>query len=118
MDRLNDIRALGYRLAIDDFSTGHTSLKYLKDHNFDVIKLDGSLIKHILDNTRNLDIVKSIIMLADKLKCDVIAEYVEIEQQREILENAGCLLYQGYLFSPAIPINDLIERLRREDTAD
>ena len=57
-------------------------------------------------------------MLADKLKCDVIAEYVEIEQQREILENAGCLLYQGYLFSPAIPINDLIERLRREDTAD
>jgi lactose/cellobiose-specific phosphotransferase system IIC component len=115
MDRLNEIHSLGYRLAIDDFSTGHTSLKYLQDYHFDVLKLDGSLIKNILDNERNLDIVKSIVMLADTLGCDVIAEYVENEQQRSVLEEVGCKLYQGYLFSAAVPIDALAERLKNEN---
>ncbi len=115
MERLNAIRDLGFRLAIDDFSTGHTSFKYLQDNRFDVIKLDGTLIKHILTNTRNVDIIKSIIMLAESLECDVIAEYVETEEQRQLLEDIGCTLYQGYLFSPAVTLEDLIKRLYKEE---
>jgi lactose/cellobiose-specific phosphotransferase system IIC component len=116
MERINEIRDLGYRLAVDDFSTGCTSLKYLQDYRFDLLKLDGSLIKNILWNTRNLDIVKSIISLADKLECDVIAEYVETEEQRALLDSLGCHLYQGYLYSPAVTLDELLARLEKEES--
>ena len=101
-EALGAVREMGLLLAIDDFSMGQTSLHYLKDGFFDIIKLDGSLIKGLSDSQNYREIVSSITGLAASLGMTVLAEYVETETQREILHGIGCDCYQGYLYSPAV----------------
>ena len=101
---LNELREMGLHLAIDDFSMGQTSLHYLKDSIFDVIKIDGSLVRGLLTNQNCREIISSITGLSESLSLPVIAEFVETSEQREILHEIGCNCYQGYLYSPAIPL--------------
>lgn len=101
---LTRIRQMGYKLAIDDFSMGHTSLKYLQTSQFDIVKLDGSIVKAMLNNSRSKEIIASIVYLSQSLGFSVLAEYVETEEQRNELELIGCLEYQGYLFGQAVPL--------------
>lgn len=103
-ERLSRIKKLGYRFAIDDFSMGSTSVKYLKSSVFDMIKLDGSLIKDIMTDERSRGIVKTLVQMAEELHLQILAEYVETEEQKQLLEHMGCYLYQGYLYSPAISL--------------
>lgn len=98
---LEQLRALGIELAIDDFTMGHTSVTYLKNDLFDFIKLDGSLVQGLLTHENCREIVSSVVQLADSLHMTVIAEFVETEEQREILHEIGCDCYQGWLYSPA-----------------
>ncbi len=104
VETLKQLRAMGLWLAIDDFSMGHTSIAYLKHNLFDVIKLDGSLVKGLFDQENCEEIIASILKLADSLHIKVIAEYVETEEQRDTLKNIGCDCYQGWLYSPAKPV--------------
>ncbi|MDD3570809.1 MAG: EAL domain-containing protein [Lachnospiraceae bacterium] len=113
-ERLGRIKEIGYIMAIDDFSMGHTSLKYLQENHFDVVKLDGSLVMGMNENARCKDIISSIIYLSKGLGFKVIAEYVETETQRSELESMGCMIYQGYLYSEAIPLDRFIKRLKEE----
>ncbi len=107
------IRKRGFQLAIDDFSMGHTSLKYLQVNQFDMVKLDGTLVKKIMENPRAKEIVSSIIALSHTLGFTVLAEYVETENQRVELEKLGCLNYQGYLYSPAIEFEEFIRYIEK-----
>ena len=100
------LHSLGLSLAIDDFSMGQTSLNYLKENLFDFIKLDGSLVKGIFEHNNCKEIILSITRLAESLQLDVIAEFVETEEQREALHEIGCSIYQGYLYSPAVFLTD------------
>lgn len=102
------LRQLGYHFALDDFSMGHTSLKYLQKNKFDVVKLDGSLVTNLLTNSRCEDIIASIIYLSQSMDFNVCAEYVETREQQKRLEELGCSCYQGYLYSPAVPLEDYI----------
>lgn len=113
--RLSRIHDMGYMLAIDDFSMGSTSIKYLQSSVFDLVKLDGGLSRDIVNNTRSRDIVASIAGLSNNFGIGVLAEYVETEEQRKILKGAGCLLYQGYLYSSAVPIDQLEEVIREKE---
>lgn len=99
---INEIKALGYTFALDDFSMGHTSLQYLQYNQFDLVKLDGNLVKSILENERTKEIINSIVYLSKSLGFRVLAEFVETTEQRDALEAIGVKLYQGYLYSPAI----------------
>ena len=87
---------------------GHTSLQYLQHNQFDLVKLDGNLVKSILSNDRTKEIINSIVYLSKSLDFKVLAEFVETVEQKEALEQIGCLLYQGYLYSPAIDRDSLI----------
>ena len=99
-DELHD---MGLLLAIDDFSMGQTSINYLKENLFDVIKLDGSLVRGLQTHQNNCrEIISSIAKLATSLGMTVVAEYVETEEQRDILHEIGCDCYQGYLYSAAV----------------
>ncbi len=109
--KLRSIRQMGYLLSIDDFSMGHTSLAYLQESQFDMVKLDGSLIRGMEDNNRCTDIIQSIITLSQSLGFQVLAECVETDKQLEHLKKIGCLYYQGYLYSPAVPIGEFISLL-------
>lgn len=96
------LHEMGLLLAIDDFSMGQTSLHYLKDNVFDVIKLDGSLVQGLFTHKNCREIISSIVQLSSSLRLTVLAEFVETEQQREVLHEIGCDHYQGYLYSPAV----------------
>ncbi len=97
-----ELRGMGLLLAIDDFSMGQTSLNYLKDSMFDIIKLDGSLVRGLSTHQNCREIISSIAQLAATLDLNVIAEFVETEEQRDTLHEIGCNCYQGYLYSPAV----------------
>ncbi len=107
-DLIKSLRAFGYIFALDDFSMGHTSLQYLQHNPFDIVKLDGNLVKSILGNDRTKEIINSIVYLSKSLDFKVLAEFVETKEQRDALEQIGCLWYQGYLYSPAIDRDSLI----------
>ena len=106
---LKKIRMFGYTFALDDFSMGHTSLQYLQHNQFDLVKLDGNLVKSILDNDRTKEIINSIVYLSKSLDFKVVAEYVETEEERDALQRIGCHIYQGYLYSPAVDADSLIK---------
>lgn len=112
IERLTRIRNMGFSLAIDDFSMGSTSIKYLQTNLFTLIKLDGQLTRDIVDNERSRDIVASITKLSHDFNIKVLAEYVETEEQRQILEDIDCHWYQGYLYSPAVKIDELEENVK------
>ena len=97
-----ELHNMGLMLAIDDFSMGQTSLNYLKDNMFDIIKLDGSLVKGLFTHQNCREIISSIAKLSSTLGLPVLAEYVETEEEREILHEIGVDYYQGYLYSPAV----------------
>jgi len=92
---------------------GATSIKYLQNNQFDLVKLDGNLVRQIDTNIRSKNIVASIMYLADSLGFNVLAEYVEDREKQVALEKIGCLRYQGLLYSPAIPIEDFINYLKK-----
>ena len=108
ISRLQRIKELGFTFGIDDFSMGNTSIKYLQSNIFDIVKLDGGISRDIF-NERSREIIASISRLTEGLNIETIAEYVETEEQRKALEDVGCYIYQGYLYSPAIPLSKFRE---------
>ncbi len=108
--RLARIKEMGYRLAIDDFSMGNTSVKYLRSNVFDMIKLDGSLIRDIESNERSRGIVRNMVNMAQEFHIDILAEFVETKEQQELLAELECNLYQGYLYSPAVSLEKFLEK--------
>lgn len=113
--KLEHLKQVGHTLLIDDFGMGHTSLIYLQSNYFDVVKLDGSLVKDILENSTDQEIVASVVGLAQKLNVKVIAEYVETEEQRDKLKELGCFGYQGYLYSKPIRIDEFIIWMKKRN---
>lgn len=117
LDILNDLRKAGFRLSIDDFGTGFSSLSYLKHLPIQKLKIDQSFIKDIIQNQNDAAIVRAIISIARNLGIKVIAEGVETDEQAAFLRREHCDDFQGFLRSPAIPIEPLLNFLRQPDQA-
>ena len=103
---LEAIHALGIGLSIDDFGTGYSSLSYL--HRFPVkeLKIDKTFVRGIGADAMAESLAQTVINIGNVLKLSVIAEGVETQAQRDFLYRHGCLLYQGYLYSPPLPPGD------------
>ncbi len=112
-DRLLASRDAGIQVAIDDFGTGYSSLAYLKKFDIDYLKIDRSFVKNLGSETDDMVLCEAIIVMAHKLGLKVIAEGVETEQQCDMLQRAGCDYAQGFLFSKAIPAQELEALLQR-----
>ncbi len=106
-ERMARLKRAGIVFHMDDFGMGHSSMQYLQSNEFEAVKLDGSLVKQVAENERSRNIIAGIRQMALSLHYEVIAEYVETEEQRRILEELGCYIYQGYLYSPAVPLKEL-----------
>jgi diguanylate cyclase (GGDEF)-like protein len=98
------LRALGVRIAIDDFGAGHASLQYLRGFAFDIIKIDRTYVANIGSNRIDAMIVGAICDIARSLPVMVIAEGVETEEQLRCLRAAGCTGFQGYLLGRPQPL--------------
>lgn len=96
--QMNLLRALGVSLAIDDFGTGHSSLSYLHKLPIDVLKIDRSFVERLDTPESTRPIVEAVISMARHLDLMTVAEGVETGEQRRILLQAGCSVFQGYLF--------------------
>lgn len=113
IEKLQRLKQVGHTLLIDDFGMGHTSIIYLQSNYFEVVKLDGSLVRNILKNSTDQKIVASVVELGEKLGVKVIAEYVETEEQRDKLKELGCFWYQGYLYSKPVALDEFIVWLKK-----
>ena len=97
IEKINTLRELGIRFAIDDFGTDYSSFSYLSILPVSTLKIDQSFIKNLMQNDNQQVIVSSIISMAKALKLDVVAEGVESEEQLNFLIEKGCTQFQGYL---------------------
>ena len=100
---LNELRAFGTKIYLDDFGCGYSSLSHLAKLPVDALKIDRSFVKNLLQPDRPA-IVESILALARTLNTRVVAEGIEHEQQAHELERLGCTHAQGFLFSRPIPV--------------
>jgi diguanylate cyclase (GGDEF)-like protein len=103
---LRTLQAIGINIAIDDFGTGYSCMSYLKDLPIGTLKIDGSFITGLGQSQANEGIVQSIITLGKSLDMMIVAECVETEQQRYILQSMECDIIQGYIFSPPLAVDD------------
>jgi diguanylate cyclase (GGDEF)-like protein/PAS domain S-box-containing protein len=104
INKMHKLKKIGVHFSMDDFGTGYSSLSSLKKLPLDQLKIDQSFIRDIANDPDDAVIVQTIIAMANKLDMEVIAEGVETEAQRGFLEQNNCPLFQGYLFSKPLPI--------------
>lgn len=110
---INALKEIGIRFSLDDFGTGYSSLQYLKRLPLDQLKIDQSFVRDLATDSSDKVIVRTIIVMAQSLGLNVIAEGVETEEQRQLLLDMGCTNYQGYLFSKPVPIEQFEELLKQ-----
>ena len=105
---LDQLRHLGVKIVMDDFGTGYSSLNYLRRFRFDKIKIDRSFVRDLSDD-QNLSavIVEAVVRLACALDVTTTAEGVETVEQLDIIRAAGVTQMQGYLYSPARPLDEI-----------
>ncbi|MFT6984652.1 MAG: diguanylate cyclase (GGDEF)-like protein/PAS domain S-box-containing protein [Psychromonas sp.] len=104
--KMNTLKKIGICFSLDDFGTGYSSLQHLKKLPIDQLKIDQSFVRDLVTDSNDKAIVDTIIIMAHSLGISVIAEGVEIVEQRQYLFDNGCMHYQGYLFSKPVPIYD------------
>lgn len=101
------LREKGFKIAIDDFGTGYANYERLKNLQADIIKIDGCFVRDITSDVMDKLIVKSICKLAAARSLSVVAEYVETEEQRDVLLQLGVQFLQGYLVGKPEPLQQL-----------
>ncbi|MBF0624604.1 MAG: EAL domain-containing protein [Magnetococcales bacterium] len=115
---LNRINDLGVKLSIDDFGTGYSSLSQLRQFPFKTLKIDRSFVRDIHQNSGDAAIVSAIIAMAHSLNQTVVVEGLETPDQLTILRNLRCNEMQGFLFSAAVPADQLTTMLREGKTLE
>lgn len=103
---LAKLRRVGFRTSMDDFGTGYSSIAYLKECDFDEIKIDKKFVEKIENCQKTQFLLKSVIELSQGLGCKTVVEGVETEQQALIVRQAGAEIAQGFLFGRPLSVAD------------
>ena len=114
---LSRLRHHGVRIVLDDFGEGYSSIRYLREMNFDAIKLDGSLVSTITRPGSGLPLLQGVLALCRAMGQQCVAEHIETEQQAVLLRQLGCRYGQGFHLSPPVNRSDAAA-LARSGLAD
>ncbi|GEM_PF-1114857 len=109
-EKLNELRAAGVRVAVDDFGVGQSSLSSLNDLPADILKIDGAFVERI-DSSKPQPVIEAILTMAHSVGLTTTAEGVETAEQRAFLESAGCDYLQGYLLGRPMSPEQIAELL-------
>jgi diguanylate cyclase (GGDEF)-like protein len=101
-ENLQALRVAGARIVLDDFGAGHASISYLREMQFDGVKLDGTLIATISDSLRSRRLLKGVLDLCAALGLPSVAEHIETDDQLRLLREMGCREGQGFFLSPPL----------------
>jgi EAL domain-containing protein (putative c-di-GMP-specific phosphodiesterase class I) len=112
---MKKLKEIDIKLALDDFGIGYSSLSYLQDFPFDILKIDRHFVKNLSQYPKSKRITTTIIELGHSLGMQVLAEGVETEEQKLFLRKHKCNFMQGYLFSPPVPAEQVPQFLIRPD---
>jgi EAL domain-containing protein (putative c-di-GMP-specific phosphodiesterase class I) len=113
--RLDDLRALGLKLALDDFGSGYSSLTYLQRLPFDKLKVDRGFVAALEHSANAGVIIQAVITLGRALNLSILVEGIETEEQRALVRLAGCDEMQGYLFARPLPREEIDRLLARRN---
>jgi diguanylate cyclase (GGDEF)-like protein/PAS domain S-box-containing protein len=113
---LNALKCLGFGITIDDFGTGHSTFKYLRDFPVDKIKIDQTFVRQLVIGSNDASIIRSMIALSRSLGLAIVAEGIETTMQRDFLREEGCETGQGYFFSLPLAAEDFGWILQRRAT--
>jgi len=113
LSMLSRLRELGLSIAIDDFGTGYSSLAYLKSFQAQELKIDILFVKNMHKSRGDKQLVQAIIDLAHNFDMITVAEGVEDQKTSDLLQELGCDVAQGFLFSRALPDTDFMEWYRQ-----
>jgi len=108
---MHKLSGMGVRFAVDDFGTGFSSLQHLHLLPISAVKIDRSFVQRLCDSSSSYPIVKAIIAVGHSMKLEVIAEGVEQEEQRLILDRLGCDGMQGFLFAKPVSQEEIAQAL-------
>jgi diguanylate cyclase (GGDEF)-like protein len=97
---VNGLKARGIRLILDDFGIGSASIAYIRQFQFDALKLDRSICREVCKSVNALTMAQGMVLVAKAAGLDVVAEGIESKEQANLLKLAGCTHFQGYLFGP------------------
>lgn len=115
-ERIQRIQALGILFTIDDFSMGRDSIRYLQSEIFSAVKLDGAISSSITKNEHIGELVATTVKMTENLAdFRVLAKRVETKEQKEALERAGCVYYQGDLYSPPQTVDAFIQLMKHSE---
>lgn len=109
--QLKQLRAAGYRLAIDDFGMGHSSLAYLIGLKLDRLKIDREFVRDVARSERNQKLITAMVGLGRSLSLDIVVEGVETAEDAAELARLGCQTAQGFLFARPMPVPALMDWL-------
>ena len=103
IEKMQALRALGFRFSVDDFGIGYSSLANLRRLPLDQLKVDRSFVLDVVEDVNAGVIAETIIAMGRQLGLETIAEGVEVEAQKEFLAARGCRGFQGYLYCRPVP---------------
>ncbi|MEL7450519.1 MAG: EAL domain-containing protein [Pseudomonadota bacterium] len=110
---LQELRELGFSIAVDDFGVGYSSLAYLQTFPLSTLKIDRAFVREIQSPDDEAAICSAIVALGKSLKLKVVAEGIETDAQHRCLASKGCDLLQGFLFSKPLPAEQFAEQFNR-----
>ncbi|MEZ0577353.1 EAL domain-containing protein [Nocardioides sp. MH1] len=105
--RLEELKELGVQIALDDFGTGYSPLTHLRSFPVDILKIDRSFVRNVIDSHEDRSIVRGVIEIAHRLGLRTVAEGIEKHRQLEIMRDLGCDSGQGYLWTRPVDLENL-----------
>ena len=114
IEAVNHLRDKGFKIEMDDFGSGYSSLNMITTIPIDVLKMDMSFVRNMNKDEKCLKLVELVISIAKFLNVPVVAEGVEDAGQVEALKKMGCDIIQGYYFSKPLPADGFAELLKKE----